>query len=391
MDIVYRADADSVYTDQAVIHFATNLAAPDTAVTLFGRLDPAGGPAPYRIPSRDLRLVALPHYPSLTAVGRLLAAVRGSARTFAAELERLDAVWLFGPHPLSLLFALIARRRGVPVFLGVRQDFPAYIRHRLPSPRWRWALPVAYALEWAWRLLSTRMPTIAVGSDLAANYRLGSAPLLATGFSLLRADDVVSLAAAEEREWNGDFRLLSVGRLDPEKNPTLLPDVLARLRESDDRWRLAIVGDGPMRSAVEQRARELGVAGAVELLGYVPNGPALWEQYRRSHAFLHVSWTEGLPQVLWEAQGAGVPVVATDVGGVRAALDDGAGGLLVPPGDVDAAARALERLRDERELRLRLVAAGLRKSSSETLDAHLDRIRAFIRANLGRRRAGTGA
>lgn len=332
MDIVYRADAERVYTDQAVIHFATNLAGPDHPVTLFGRLDPAGGSAPYPVASRHVRVVPLPHYPNLTALRGLLAAVRGSGRTFAGELERLDAVWLFGPHPLALLFAIIARRRGVPVFLGVRQDFPAYIRHRLPSRRWLWTLPMAHALEWAWRLLSTRTPTIVVGSDLASNYRHGAAPVLATGFSLLREADTVSLAAAEARPWNGEIRLLSVGRLDPEKNPTLLPDILARLRARDARWRLAIVGDGPMREAVERRASELGVSDAVELLGYVPNGPELWEQYRRSHAFLHVSLTEGLPQVLWEAQGSGVPVVATDVGGVRAALDDGAGGLLVPPG-----------------------------------------------------------
>src|SRR5262249_54859450 len=56
-----------------------------------------------------------------------------------------------------------------------------------------------------------------------------------------------------------------------------------------------------------------------ELLGYVPLDDGLLDVYRTSHVFLHVSWTEGLPQVLFEASAAGTPVVATDTGGVGAA------------------------------------------------------------------------
>src|SRR5207302_57746 len=88
--------------------------------------------------------------------------------------------------------------------------------------------------------------------------------------------------------------------------------ILARLRERDGRWRLAVAGIGPQRAALEHRLRELGLLDAVELLGYVPNGPALWEQYRRSHALLNVSRTEGLPQVFLEAQAAGMPARATE-------------------------------------------------------------------------------
>ena len=123
----------------------------------------------------------------------------------------------------------------------------------------------------------------------------------------------------------------------------------------------------------------IGLGSAVDLLGYVPNGPALWELYRSAHAFLHVSLTEGLPQVLYEAYAAGLPVVATDVGGVRAAV--GEAGLLVPPDDADAAAAALERLRDDEELRGRLVDASLERARAETIEAQLDRIAAFLAAS----------
>ena len=75
----------------------------------------------------------------------------------------------------------------------------------------------------------------------------------------------------------------------------------------------------------------------------------LLDLYRSSHAFLHVSWTEGLPQTLFEAFAAGLPVVATAVGGVPAAVGDAA--LLVEPGDADPPAAELLRLAGDEALR----------------------------------------
>jgi glycosyltransferase involved in cell wall biosynthesis len=378
-DLVYRHDGETITTDRAFVRFVTGLPPRVDEVVLFGRLDGTAGRSPYELPREGVRLVPLPHYSSVTDVLGLLRSAGGARRVFVRELASLDAVWLFGPHPLSLVFAAEARRRGVPVVLGVRQDFPRYIGNRLPGRGWAWAIPAAHALEQSYRLLARRAPAVVVGEDVARHYRGGRAPVLATGFSLVRAADLVSADEALARAWTGELRVVSVGRLDPEKNPLLLPAILARLRARDPRWRLDVVGDGPLADDVRRRAEELGVAGAVAFHGYVPNGPRLWEMYRASVAFLHVSFTEGLPQVLVEAQGAGLPVVATDVGGVRAALAGGSTGLLVPPDDAEAAATALESLAADEELRRRLVVAGLENAARETLDAQLDRVAAFLR------------
>jgi phenylacetate-CoA ligase len=143
-----------------------------------------------------------------------------------------------------------------------------------------------------------------------------------------------------------------------------------------------VVGDGRLADGVARRARGRGVTDALDLLGHVPHGAALWRQYRSSHAFLHVSLTEGLPQVLVEAHAAGLPVVATDVGGVRAALARGSTGLLVPPADARAAVDALERLTVDAELRRRLIEAGLESARRQTLEVQLDRIVEFFRSEL---------
>jgi glycosyltransferase involved in cell wall biosynthesis len=377
-DLLYRADNDGISTDRAFIRFLSALAERVDAVVVFGRLDPVPGRAPYGLPAQ-MRFVALPYYPRVTAVRSLLGGLRDARRVFAAELERLDAVWVFGPHPVALGLVHVARRQGVPVVLGIRQNFPEYIARRLPGRAWAWAIPAAHLLDHAFRALAGRMPTVVVGEALARRYGGERARNLhVTGISLVPRSAVLSEAAALDKRWNGEIRLLSVGRLDAEKNPLLLPEILARLNGGDGPWQITAVGTGQLVPAVERRAAELGVASQLALTGYIPQGRRLDQAYRASHAFLHVSHTEGLPQVMFEAQAAGLPVVATDVGGVGEALGHGARGLLIPPGDANAAAEACRRLRGDPALRERLIRGGLEFAREHTVEAQLDRLIPFL-------------
>jgi glycosyltransferase involved in cell wall biosynthesis len=139
-----------------------------------------------------------------------------------------------------------------------------------------------------------------------------------------------------------------------------------------------VCGDGPLRPALEARVAELGLRGCVELRGYVPIDGGLLELYRNSHAFLHVSLTEGFPQVLVEAFASRLPVVATAVGGVPEAADGAA--LLVEPGDSAAAAAALERVASEPQLRERLIEAGFERARDGTIEAATARVLSFLSA-----------
>ena len=186
---------------------------------------------------------------------------------------------------------------------------------------------------------------------------------------------MVSLEAATARSYDGELRVISVGRLDAEKNPLLIADVLRRLVDDGRPWRLIVCGDALRAALAEARLRELGVEERAELPGYVPYGPRLIELYRSSHALLHTSWTEGLPQVLIEAFAAGVPAVATDVGGIRDAVGEAA--RLVPPGD-PAAAAELEAIAGDPALRRRLIEAG-HVRRRRTASAEVSRVAEFLR------------
>src|SRR5690348_4415227 len=132
-DMVFRRDGELLTTDKAFIRLVAALAEHVGEVVLFGRLAPQSGRAPYEVREQHIRFVALPHYPRLTHVREVLGTLPRAGRTFTSELTGLDAAVVFGPHPVALVFALLTRRARVPLVLGVRHDYPEYIRHRLPG------------------------------------------------------------------------------------------------------------------------------------------------------------------------------------------------------------------------------------------------------------------
>jgi glycosyltransferase involved in cell wall biosynthesis len=373
-DYSYRRDGGVLWAEVAFANFLAALADHFECVTLVGRLDPQPGRWHHAVPT-ELDFEPLPYYRTLANPAEPARALLESVRRFWGVLARVDAVWLLGPHPLALAFALLAVLRGRRVALGVRQDLTLYMRNRHPRAR---ALRAATAvLDSGFRLLARRCAVVVVGSEMAQRYRRARL-LLPVSISLVSERDIAPPGTGPA--WDGELRVLSIGRLDAEKNPLLLADVLARLLAERPGWRLLVCGDGPLRAELDAHLRELGVDGAAELLGYVPVESGLYELYRSSHLFLHCSWTEGVPQVLYEAFAQRLPVVATAVGGVSDAAEGAA--VLVPAGDAAAAARALMTLADDAALRERLVQAGVARAREHSLEAGTRRVARFLREAL---------
>jgi glycosyltransferase involved in cell wall biosynthesis len=378
-DSVYRRLGDRVYGEVAFTLFLAALSDQVEKVTIVGRLDRSDGPAHYPLPE-GVEFVALPHYRSHTAPREVLASLIGSMRAFWRALASADAAWLFGPYLHTQLFVLLALLRKRTVVLGVRQNFPAYVRSRRPTHRWMHI--AADLLEGSWKVWSTTLPTIVVGPDLGRRYRR-SRSLLTIAVSLITQSDLSAGRRSRSRDYTGELTLLCVGRLDAEKNPLLLADVLARLQAEDQPWRMVICGEGPLRKALHDRLVELNVSGQADLRGHVGLHSGLLELYRTSHALLHVSWTEGFPQVLVEAFASGIPVVATAVGGVPSAVGDAA--VLIPPGQAEAAAEKVRQLAGDPALRERLVSAGFALAENHTVEAETRLVANFIAGASARR------
>jgi glycosyltransferase involved in cell wall biosynthesis len=371
-----------ISTDRSFFLFLCEVGARFDRVVMFGRTVYSDVPSEYVLPA-EIELVDLPHYANLRRLFEVLGAVRGSLTGFWRGLDRVDTLWVFGPHPFALLLVALALVRRKRVFLGVRQDSVPLYRTRLPALRWRPAIVVLQGLDNLYRVLSRRLPTTVQGEELAIRYGGLRPNLLAITESVVRARDVV--AAPPERDWSQQIELLTVGRLETEKNPLLLVEALARLEsERPGRFRLTWVGRGPLDEAVRGRAAELGVLDRIDFRGYVPFDGGLLDLYRMAHIFVHVSLSEGMPKVILEALAAGTPIVATDVGGVKAALGGGTAALLVPPDDLEALVTAVLRVSEEAEVRGRLVRRGLELASRLTLEAQAESVARFMDRHLPR-------
>lgn len=385
-DFSYRRDGDVITAELPFSLFLEALARHFAAVTLIGRLDPAERRFPYEL--RRIALEPLPYYASGADLGAVMRALPAAVRRFWAVLARVDVVWVLGPNPPhAIVFALMALARRKPLVLGVRQQLPRLIRHRHPGRPHVWL--AAWVLERMFRLLGRFAGVVVVGPELAREYRharrlhralislLSAADMAAAG-GPGGADGTDGRGGDEARDYGAaQLRLLSVGRLDPEKNPLLMADILRDALRTDGRWRLEVCGDGSLAEALRARADELGVGDRLVMHGHIGFGDPLWELYRSSHALLHVSMTEGMPQVLLEAFAARLPVVATAVGGVPEMARGR--GLLIPPSDAPAGATALRRLLDQPDERERHVQAGVAYAADHTLEAESQRLARFLK------------
>lgn len=180
--------------------------------------------------------------------------------------------------------------------------------------------------------------------------------------------------------------VLHVGRLVEKKGTKRLIEAIARIADA----KLAIIGDGPLRSALMRQARELG--DRIQFLGALPSDEvAKW--MRRGSVLAAPSLTaadadaEGLPNVVVEAAASGLPVVGTKHSGIPEAIEDGVSGFVVPEGDAGALAARLAEVLGSEALRRDMGVAARRLAErkfsrqmlTERLEAIYDKVAEFGR------------
>ncbi len=193
--------------------------------------------------------------------------------------------------------------------------------------------------------------------------------------SSMRSNAVITPEFADRvARWDGEQGrepdlIVSVGRLSPEKNHRLLLEALAMLGTKRP-WRLALVGDGVERPALEAFVRDNGLSQRTTFVGYA-NDPFAWMM--RARVAVCSSHYEGLCNAIIEALGCGTPVVATDCPyGPREILQNGRFGTLVPLGDAAALAAAIEDALDRPIDRESLMERGFNYTAERAADSFLE-------------------
>ena len=157
--------------------------------------------------------------------------------------------------------------------------------------------------------------------------------------------DVKRFASGEKKN-DGQFRFITAGRFSPEKNQQMMFRAFASFVDSGNDARLLMLGKGQEEENLKSLARELKIENRIDYAGFVPN---VEDYLKTADVFLLSSHYEAQPLCVLEAMAAGLPVISTDVGGVADIVTDN--GILVAPGDTEAMANAMEKLRLDENLR----------------------------------------
>lgn len=237
------------------------------------------------------------------------------------------------------LFIGMAYAAGKPVIFHLHGGgFSDFYRHRCGPIR-----------RWLVRFILDRAAQIVVLSDVWCKRirAITRNPNVCAIANLVEAGALLAINPSH-RPCN---TILFMGRLDKQKGILDLVDALALLRSRHPELRLRFAGDGDVES-VRQRAIECNVLDAIEFVGWV-SGAAKIRAWSEASLYVLPSYIENLPMGVLEAMAAGIPVVASDVGGIPDVVVHDVNGLLHTPGDVVALAAAIHRLAADSSLRAR--------------------------------------
>lgn len=308
--------------ERVMSHMASYWAARGRDVTLvsFDRADAV----PFYPLHPAVRVVALGLIgESASPIDALIKTVWRVARVRRALKEsRPDAIVSFLDQ-VNVVTLLAARGLPAPV-IAAERSHPA---HSPLKRQWTWLRARTY--PWAkWVVVQTPE-----ARDFFTDPRVRTVIVP----NIIKPSPVSRDAAPPTTPW-----ITAVGRLGPEKGFDLLLAAFAKIAAAHPGWRLRIVGGGPLAEALARQARELGIEARVSFTGRVSD---VFPLLASSELFVMSSRYEGFPNALGEAMAAGLPVVSFDCpSGPRALIRHGVDGVLVPPEDVDALARAIDRL-----------------------------------------------
>jgi glycosyltransferase involved in cell wall biosynthesis len=304
----------------------------------------------YRVPSRRIGVHESGMLGAASYLWNALPVVRRLLRT-----HRYNTVHIFFSLPTGALLPFL-NLRGAPVIVSLRgSDVPGYDPHNIGMQRaHRLLLPLT---RWIWR----RADRIVAVCESLGTLMLESCPGLRYAVVANGVDLNLFHPGPAPRSTGGPIRCLAVARLIERKGLGDLIRAFALLERG--RFRLEIAGAGADEQVLRNLAAQHGMTDEIRFLGSLGR-EAVAQRYREADLFTLPSTAEAFGNVFAEALASGLPIVGSSVGGIPELVEHGSNGLLVPPGDPAALARAIRYLADDPELRATMSARNRGKAEA---------------------------
>jgi glycosyltransferase involved in cell wall biosynthesis len=303
----------------------------------------------------------------------------------AAHKNEWEAVWIIDPDPLNQVAYYTAKFYQIPVILYLRgndafeiiQRNKHGIRRFLASLWCRWLeIIIPYMLN--------NSLGIVAGGNLYAKYQGGGKRLLTMYASAVTKEELTTRFKTRQLKSGLRLKILMVISLAPYKGVDLALRAIRLLMEQGMKIEFTIVGTGPEENNLKKLAGDLSLAEAVNFMGFVPYGPELFKFYQDADLFLLPSWSEGTPKVIPEAFSFGCPVIASRVGGIPEMVREGYNGYLISPGNFQELAARIGKIGNSPKLLAQLRAGALATAPAYTVEAHLERVAAEVKAYVNR-------
>ncbi len=286
----------------------------------------------------------------------LMYAWRGYAKADALLLEGgYEAIHAFFTVPCGYMALRLGKKHGVPYIVSLRgADVPGFSE--------RFALLYSFLkplIRQVWRE-SARVIAVSLGMQRLAEETAPTQPMnvIPNGISV---EDFVPSSGSTD----GKIRVISTSRLTPRKGLRFLIQALAEMktRQGVTDIEVLLIGDGHERESLEDMAREMGVSNQVRFIGRVDHAE-LKSWYAQADIFILPSMNEGMSNAMLEALASGLPLLVTRTGGADEVLEEGINGFALEMRSAEDIAEKLLRLRNDRELRLRMAVASRRKAEA---------------------------
>lgn len=289
-----------------------------------------------------------------------------NALSLTRDILRADIVFYRLPSVFFpiLLPVLIVFQKRKKIVLFIAGDFHARNFKSSPKTNQIFKNLIVSAYNYIEIKGSSHFKTLATGKQLADKYSAEQ-----FNVSLIPSR---KLGTSPKEFKGGRIRLLYAGRLDSNKSvDTLLSAINLLDPEYRERIMLNVVGSGPEEPNLRKLAGSLGIESAVSFEGSIPYGPELERYFRESDILVLPSLTEGTPKVLFEAMAYGLAIIATNVGGIPSATENGKCAYLVPAGSPESIRDAIVKVITDATLRTGLIENGIRIVSHNTMEKKL--------------------